>query len=78
VAPRPLAVALAERIPRGEDCGAHEWYRQSADLEHATRAGSAAAESALLEQIRNGSAHVIENTAQRDSVLPNASAPDRL
>ena len=78
--------SLAERIPKGEDCGAHEWYRQStgldacyhcrvtrphetmtpadellADLERATRAGSAAAETALLERIRDGSAHVVPN-----------------
>src|ERR1700751_2479355 len=78
--------SLAERIPKGEDCGAHEWYRQSAeldgcyhcrvtrphevmtpgqellaDLEHAMRAGSAAAEASLLERIRNGSAHVVPN-----------------
>jgi len=25
--------SLAERIPKGEDCGAHEWYRQSAELD---------------------------------------------
>lgn len=78
--------SLAERIPKGEDCGAHEWYRQSAeldgcyhcrvtrphevmtpgqellaDLERAMRAGSAAAETSLLERIRNGSAHVVPN-----------------
>ena len=81
-----LPWSLAERISKGEDCGAHAWYRQSAeldacyhcrvtrpqeamtpadelleDLERATRAGSAAAESALLERIRNGSAHVVPN-----------------
>jgi hypothetical protein len=81
-----LPWSLAERIPKGEDCGAHEWYRQSAeldacyhcrvtrpheamtpadellaDLERATRAGSGAAESALLERIRDGSAHVVPN-----------------
>jgi hypothetical protein len=81
-----LPWSLAERIPKGEDCGPHAWYRQSteldacyhcrvtrpheamtpadellADLEHATRAGSAAAESALLERIRDGSAHVVPN-----------------
>jgi hypothetical protein len=81
-----LPWSLAERIPKGEDCGAHEWYRQGveldacyhcrvtrpheamtpadellADLERATRAGSAAAESALLERIRDGSAHVVPN-----------------
>ncbi|MDQ6807327.1 MAG: hypothetical protein M3065_20770 [Actinomycetota bacterium] len=32
-----------------------------ADLERATRAGSAAAASALLERIRDGSAHVVPN-----------------
>jgi hypothetical protein len=31
------------------------------DLERATRAGSAAAESVLLERIREGSAHVVSN-----------------
>lgn len=75
---------LAERIPKGEDCAAHEWYRQSStldacyhcrvtrphesmtpadglldELERAVRAGSAAAESALVERIRDGSAHVV-------------------
>jgi hypothetical protein len=78
--------SLAERIPKGEDCGDHEWYRQSteldacyhcrvsrpheamtaadellADLEHAMRAGSAAAETSLMERIRDGSAHVVPN-----------------
>ena len=77
---------LAERVPKGEDCGAHDWYRQSAefdacyhcrvtraheamtpadellaDLESAMRAGSAAAQSTLLERIRDGSAHVVPN-----------------
>jgi hypothetical protein len=81
-----LPWSLADRIPKGEDCGAHEWYRQRADLdacyhcgvtrpheamtpaaelladlERATRAGSAAAESVLLERIRDGSAHVVPN-----------------
>lgn len=76
--------SLAERIPKGEDCGAHEWYRQSTgldacyhcrvtrphesmtaadelldELESAVRAGSTAAESALVERIRDGSAHVV-------------------
>jgi hypothetical protein len=32
-----------------------------ADLERAMRAGSAAAETSLLEPIRNGSAHVVQN-----------------
>ena len=74
-----LSWSLAESIPKGEDCGAHQWYRQSAefdacyhcrvtrpheamtpadtllaDLEHATRAGSAAAQSVLLARIRDG------------------------
>jgi hypothetical protein len=78
--------SLAERVPKGEDCGAHEWYRESAgldacyhcrvtrpheamvpadellaDLERAMRAGSAAAQSTLLERIRDGSAHVVPN-----------------
>lgn len=78
--------SIAERIPKGEDCGAHEWYHQSAeldacyhcrviraheatapgeellaDLERAMRAGSTAAESSLVERIRNGSAHVVPN-----------------
>jgi len=25
--------SLAERIPKGEDCGAHEWYRQSIEFD---------------------------------------------
>lgn len=79
-----LPWSLAAQISKGEDCGAHEWYRETAernacyhcrvtrphevmtpadellaDLEHATRAGSAAAGSALLERIRSGSAHVV-------------------
>ncbi len=81
-----LPWSLAERISKGEDCGAHEWYRQSTELdacyhcrvtrrheamtpadelldelEGAMRAGSTAAESALLERIRDGSAHVVPN-----------------
>lgn len=81
-----LPWSLAERIPKGQDCGAHEWYRQSAaldgcyhcrvtraheemapadellaDLERAMRAGSTAAESSLMERIRDGSAHVVPN-----------------
>jgi len=28
-----LPWSLAERVPKGEDCGAHEWYRQSAELD---------------------------------------------
>lgn len=81
-----LPWSLAERVLKGDDCGAHEWHRHSAgldacyhcrvtrpheamppadellvDLERATRAGSAAAETVLMERIRDGSAHVVPN-----------------
>jgi len=84
VAAQPCAVVARRAVPKGGDCGAHDWYRQSTELdacyhcrvtrphetmtpadelldelERATRAGSAAAESAVLERIRDGSAHVV-------------------